>query len=150
MTDPRIHPVPPSHEELAAWLDGRLEEAARDALELRIADCPDALAAIRDARAILADLEHAPHPAPATLARARALVEDAPTILVARRLRWLVAAAAVVGFALLGYRAGRAAAPAESHAGSALVGEITFGILGDGLAEEELTLLADAIGEEIS
>lgn len=121
--------------ELAAFLDDRLSDEARGALEAHLAECPACREAVSDVRAFPADPDDAP---PEVVRAARALVGER---LVLRRVGgWGLAAAASIGVCFIGFRigVGTVAAPREGPEHT-LVAEMTFGVFGsiddDGLID---------------
>lgn len=96
---------------LAAYLDGRLDEAARDRVEAWLAADPDRLEILLGTQdALAAGSDPAPE---ALVARAKGLVAAAPTTAreangaVWPRLYWPSAAAAVVLACVLGFQLGQ-------------------------------------------
>jgi anti-sigma factor RsiW len=141
----------PSPLELAAYLDGRLDDAARDAVEAHLADCAACLTAVREVRRLQVETaETTPLVAPSVLEAAKALVK-AP----ARRdradrwrltdwlaiSRWPVAAAVSLAICLVGYRLGTGLAGGDGPAQSEIAAAMSFGTFGTAESDDEIALL---------
>ncbi len=148
--------LPPSLEELARYLDGRLSESERDDLERRIADDPEALASLQAIRSGASD-DALVLISPATLAAARDLVSARPEITVVRHrlttwLQWTATAAAVVIVCGLAWRLGHSASVESDSPTSGLLADMSFGVLdGDSINDDDLLIiLASDTGESPS
>jgi hypothetical protein len=140
----------PSPLELAAYLDGRLDDA--DRVEAAIAGDPDLLASVRDARGALAtgpaaDVTPRMIEAACRLVRADAAGSHAPASSwrIADWLRvgrWAAAAAASILIGIAGYWLGRLAVVDGSPSGSDLVAEASFGVLGEETDEGDVFAFA--------
>ena len=135
--------------ELAAFADGRLDDAQRAAVEAHLADCPDCRAAIGDVATEVFGAE--------TLQFAPGRVIDAAKALVGRRRRpqapaaiaraagawgrWGLAAAASIAISFVGFRAGSAwVEPGGSVAEDTLLTEMSFGIVHIGEPDHNLLM----------
>lgn len=137
--------------EIAAWLDGRLDEAAAADLEARLARSPEARAAATDARAALDRLAEARPLVPAhVLDAGRDLLPEPALVHSARPwsgrggvLRLALSSAAAIAICVLGYQAGlTASAPADAGE-AALASEMTFGAFDDSVLDDpDLDLFA--------
>jgi hypothetical protein len=116
--------------ELAAYLDGRLADAARDGMEAHLALCGECRAAAEDVR--LAGACAAPFVAGSLLDSARALVPPrgaAPQRRWPVAARWSFAAAASLAMALLAFQAGTSFGGAARPSEDALLDGMSFGLL---------------------
>ncbi len=113
--------------ELAAFLDGRLTGAERDALEGHLAGCERCLGPV-----VAETQEGVPAATPpaSLVARARLAVSLAPRDAPAWLWSGLAAgvAAALVVTSWVGFQAGRSAAESERHVARAMAAELTFGL----------------------
>ncbi len=135
----RVRPEPqgrgrccPDALELAGYVDGRLEEDARETVEAHLAECEQCLQAVADTRTL------AVVAAPATMIeRGRALVGPAEAsqrglrvlARIGRAVAWPMAAAASVAVCVAGYRVGAGVAAAV-RPGDPVLAEMTFGVFG--------------------
>ncbi len=117
---------------LAAYLDGRAEDAEVEAVERHLAGCARCRAAVRQLRGILSGTTTVMPPT-AVLDRARQLVEPNPG---RRRLwpavaRWSAVAAAVLIVAWVGFSAGRKTGDYRRAADAVVAVEASFGGQGE-------------------
>jgi anti-sigma factor RsiW len=130
----------PTPGDLAAFIDGRASPDERQRIEQHLAECDECLAALRDARDVLAA---GPAVAPRRLvARAKALVPAAAPPRVRWRVaaRWAAAAAAAAVIALAGFFAGASTYRSREATETRVAREVSFG-LADG-ADEALAVEA--------
>ena len=122
----------PSTMELAAYLDGRLADAARGEVEAHLVLCSDCREALHEVGAIGTD-ESLPFVAPALIESARALVAARPAVQRrgwAAAARWSFAAAASLAMALLAFQAGASFAGTARPAEDLAAREMSLGLLG--------------------
>ncbi len=139
--------VCPSALELAAYVDGRLEEAERDALEEHLARCAVCRESVDETRVAGAG-EPMLFVTAALAESIRALVGSRPAAQRrgwAAAARWSFAAAASFAMALLAFQAGASSAGAARPAEDLVLGEMTFGLLG---SAEQSELGLDPLPEE--
>jgi anti-sigma factor RsiW len=131
----------PAPGDLAAFIDGRASPPEQQRIEQHLAECPDCLAALREARDILAA---GPAVAPRRLvARAKALVPAAaarPRVRWRVAARWAASAAAAVVIGLAGFFAGASTYRSREATETTVAREVSFG-LADG-ADEALAVEA--------
>lgn len=129
--------------DLAAYVDGRLDESHCDTVEAHLAACPACLQTVIETRELLAGSAML-CPADVTK-RAKAL---RPARRTAAVLRWAASAAAAVLFALGGYLAGNATGHFDPDSETNLVREMSFGTVGETQDDSLLVALADPGGAE--
>jgi len=132
--------------DLAAYVEGRMASAARQALETHLAACADCLSAVREARAIAAEAAPGAAP-PAVIAAARSLVADpaASGWRISDWLaagRWVAATAASIAICLVGYRAGTISFVTDGAVGDALASNMSFGVFDADDDDDGLGVLA--------
>jgi anti-sigma factor RsiW len=129
--------------DLAAYVDGRLDESHCDAVEAHLAACPACLQTVIETRELLAG--GAMLCPPDVTKRAKAIRPKRRTTAV---LRWAASAAAAVLFALGGYLAGSATGTLDPDSETKLIREMSFGTIGETQDDLLLVALADPGGAE--
>ena len=129
--------------DLAAYVDGRLDESHGDAVEAHLAACPACLQTVIETRELLAG--SALLCPPDVAKRAKALRPKRRTAAV---LRWAASAAAAVLFALGGYLAGSATGHFDPDSETKLLREMSFGTVGEIQDDPLLAALTDQGGAE--
>jgi hypothetical protein len=131
---------------LAAFIDGRLTDVEREAVESHVAACAVCVDAVRDGAVIAAE-PGLTMVSPGVIERAAALVAaPASKGRFALALRWSLAAAASIAVSAAGYVAGQRSSAAAND--SDLAGEASFGMLGSWSGGAEDGLIASLIALE--
>lgn len=152
----------PSALDLAAFIDGRCDAAAKARIESHLIACAMCQAAMADVTAALQVLNESPaFVRPQALERARRLVSaSSPEVIVishrlsvTRAMRigtgWGVAAAAALAIGLGGYQLGQAAGPSVQLSEDAVLTAMSFGLLDDSASDDDGSiLLASSTGGE--
>jgi hypothetical protein len=150
----------PSALELAAFVDGRCDQATVARIESHAINCLVCAALTADVKAIEEAICHTPpfvHPR--MLERARGLVADSSDSVpaISRRLTlagairegtgWGVAAAAAIAIGLGGYQLGQATGPGSRVSEAQVVTAMSFGLLDDSRSQDEpLIVLTSSTG----
>jgi hypothetical protein len=164
-----ISPPPgpcPDANDLAGYLDGRLDEASRAGIEAHLAACEACLDAVVAIRLDGADAAPAGViPPAAVVAAAKSLVPAAAASTAATRVsrpapdrwrladllgvaRWGFASAASIAICIIAYRAGLAVSTVAPPTESSLVGELSFGVFDTSESEvSDIELIAMLAGE---
>jgi anti-sigma factor RsiW len=141
---------------LAAWLDGRLDEAAATAVEEHLAVCEPCREAIAAVRSAGDDDEAMMLVPPGVVEAAMGLVKPAPLVVTTERARrwsmpdvgrWAVAAAAGIVVCLIGYQAGTVSVQPAAEPGVDVISEMTFGVFDNGNGMLDWDTIA---GEEVA
>ena len=120
----------PDANDLAAWLDGRADQAAAERIESHLAVCPACVQAIGELRQL--SQGGAMFVPPQVLARAKALVPARGRSGVWLRAgRWAAAAAAAAVVSLAGWQAGSATVHARRTVDSQAAAQLSFGLESD-------------------